>query len=330
MTARRLLACAFSIAVTLAFCARALTAQRTGTIRGKVLDPAGQPIEGAQVLAQPSSHRVVSAEDGGFALVDLQVGSYTLTVRRIGYQQAKRDIELHEGTTVTTISMVPIPRQLDSVRIRAKTEGFRFTAAVVDQNNMPVTGAEVVAMGIDNKIVTDTLGRFTIPKLFKGTLAIRIRKIGYAAYSDSYRMLSERADTLRMLRLAATLSAIEINEQSGFGNDYWAYREMDQRARWKGAMAGVVSREELDAQGKTPICSALMFTPTGGKYGMHCGIHVLLNGAWCDPVRQLFADEVETVEYFPRKSDLSGSLAARRCGPPTIVVWLRKDAKRAP
>jgi carboxypeptidase family protein len=252
-------------------------------------------------------------------------------VRRIGYQPATRDVELREGTATTTITMTSIPRQLDSVRIRAKSEGMRFSATVVDQNDQPVTGAEVVAMGIDNKIVTDSAGRFIIPKLFKGTLALRIRKMGYVAFTDSYRMLVERSDTLRMTRLATSLSTVEVKEQSGFGNDYWAYREMDQRARWKGAMAGVVAREELDAQGRIDICRALRYMPTGNKYGMTCGgAKILLNGAYCMPLtgRTFYVDEVETIEYFPRGSDLSGSIAARQCGPKTLVVWLRKDAKR--
>ncbi|MGH7655219.1 MAG: carboxypeptidase regulatory-like domain-containing protein [Gemmatimonadaceae bacterium] len=227
-----------------------------------------------------------------------------------------------------------IPQQLDSVRVRARSSTLNYSAVVLDLNNQPVAGAEVVAMGITNKLVTDSLGRFSLAGLGKAALTIRLRKMGYQATVESIRMLTDRADTIRMPRLALTLSKVEINERSGFGNDYWNYRELDQRQRWKGAMAGVVSREELDARGKQDLCDALPATPSGVKLALHndpyCkdpekGMKMLLiDGGWCRQglLSDYLAADVEMVEVLPGlgKSvnmggdNYGGSLAARGCG----------------
>jgi hypothetical protein len=151
-----------------------------------------------------------------------------------------------------------------------------------------------------------------------------------------------------MPRLAQSLGAVEIKEQSGFGNDEWVYKDLDQRTRWKGATAAAISREELAQQGAVNLCDAILATPTGSRYvaitRFNCPrtfVRVLLDGALCQQERKLTdftADEIETIEYFPRvldgnfkvPSDLSGNLAARGCPPAVFVIWLRHEAAKVP
>jgi hypothetical protein len=312
---------------------------QTGTaIHGKVVDQNGRAVESAQISLTPGARRALSFDDGTFDMPGLTAGDYVLSARRIGYQPASRAVTVRDSAMAVTITLVAIPAQLDSIHIREKLSGIRYSAVVLDQNDAPVADAEVIAIGINSNLRTDSLGRFTVPGLGRGTLAVRIRKIGYAAYFDSFRILEERADTVRMPRLAQSLTPVEVNEQSGFGRDFWAYREMQMRMAWKGAMAGAISREELNTRGKQDLCDALPGTPSGARLSLHndpnCktfprGIrNILVDGAMCRKglLSDYDADQVEFVEVMP--SDMSGSLAARRCGPPAFVIWTRKSPGR--
>ncbi len=344
---------------------RALQAQAVGDIRGRVVDQStGRAIENADVDVEPGEHRVTTLDDGAFAIVSILRGVYVLSVRRVGYEPIDVNVQVGDSATTYTIKLIPIAAQLEAIRIREKSAGIQYSGVVLDQFDVPVADAEVVAVGINSQLKTDDLGRFAVPKLGKGTLTLRIRKLGYAAYFNSFHILAERADTIRMSRLAGSLPPVEVNERSGFGSDYWAYRELEQRQSWKGAMAGAISKEELAQHGPETLCDALPGTATGATLSLHrdpfCGIYpdgavtILIDGARCvrDVLSNYHADDVELVEFYPSNQpmgnfktpkglrpptrtaasavDMSGSLAARRCDrpPPVYVIWLRHDAEK--
>ncbi len=313
-------------------------AQGTGAIQGRVVDASGRGILGAQITLAPIGRQVQSDDDGGFTFNLLREGGYVLSVRRVGYRPNTQQIVVGKERLTVSVTLEPVPTILDSVVIRERSSGLRFTGVVLDTDDQPVVNAEVVAAGITNTVKTDSLGRFLVPGLKRGTLMLRVRKMGYRAYAGSVRMLVEREDTLRMPRLSQQLSPVQIEEASGYGMDVWAYKDLDQRMRWKGMGAGAISREELDEQGRAPLCAAIPATQTAGrlmlKSGMLCGLPpqcVLIDGRTplLRSLSAMYADEVETVEYFPRKSDISGNLASRRCGStvPTFVIWMRADPR---
>jgi hypothetical protein len=319
------------VAATLLLAAVAM-GQTSGSISGRVVDESAHPIAGAQVELRPGSRRTVSDDDGRFTYRNVAPGAYAMDVRRIGYQARSMPVDVRSTDVSATITLVAIPQLLDSVRIRERDSRLRYSATVLDETGAPVPDVAVVVAGIDNKLRTDSSGHFVIPKMVRGTLMIRMRKIGYGAWFGTLRMLAEREDTLRMSRLAQTLSQVQILEQSGFGRDTFAYRDLDQRMRWKNHQASVISREELDEQGRAPLCLAMAFTPTGGRYGFHCNdrMCVILNGerrTLLSP-NAFWADQVESVEYYPSKSDWSGTLFSRDCPDPrrteVLVIWMRK------
>ncbi len=259
---RRILVAASALLVA----ATSAHAQAVGGVRGKVVDQNGRAVENAQVVLTPGSRSAVTLDDGRFAITNIPSGVYSLAVHRIGYEAATMRVGVRDSTETVTVWLIAVPAQLDAIRIQEKSLGIHYSAVVLDQNNVPVVDAEVVAMGVDDQLKTDSLGRFNVAKLGRGTLMLRIRKIGYAAYFNSFRILAERADTIRMPRLAQSLSAVVVKEQSGFGNDEWVYRDLDQRTRWKGGMAGAISREELAQQGSENLCDAMPGTPSGNHY----------------------------------------------------------------
>ena len=315
----------------------------TGIIDAKVVDQAGRGIAGAQASLAPLGRHGVSDDEGLIQFADLGPGIYMISVRRIGFEPKAARVELSASARDTvariTIAMVAIPRLLDSVRVTERVSGLRYSAVVLDQYDRPVPGAEVIAMGIKSDVVTDSAGYFSISGIGHGAVIVRARKMGYSPSLQSMRMLSDRSDTLRMVRLANSLTPVQINEASGYGLDFWAYRELQQRMAWKSPMGGAIAREELDARGKQDLCDALPGTASGARYSLHndpnCKLfprglkNLLIDGAMCRKglLSDYTADQVEMVEFMP--TDDAGSLKARRCGPPAFVIWLRKPPVRA-
>jgi hypothetical protein len=355
------------VAIAALILAPPASGQTVGAVRGKVVDQDGRAVENAVVELQGGSRRAITLDDGRFAITNLPEGVYTLAVRRIGYEPATMRVGVRDSTATVTIWLVAIPAQLDAIRIREKSLGLHYSAVVLDQNSVPVAGAEVDAIGVNDQLVTDSLGRFTVPKLGAGTLALRIRKMGYAAYFNSIRILAERADTIRMPRLAQLLSAVVVREQSGYGSDEMAYKELAQRVRWKSPTAGMISREELAQQGTVNLCEAIPLTPNGAQRvpisQRDCELkvfRVLLNGMQCQErkLTEFTADAVETIEYYPPRpsdalsakppgvrgdnrpqppgwlhggntggTDVAGTLAALSCPAEVFVIWMRPGAE---
>ena len=316
-------------------------AQGTGEIRARVLDEAGAPVVDAQVELVPGSRRALSEDDGGFAFTQVAAGSYTLQIRRIGYRPQSVKVEVGARATASpAIALVAIPRVLDSIRVFEKANGLRYTGTVLDDRSAPIEGAIVMVPGKSRELRTDAGGRFSVEGFGQGTVIARVRKIGFAPQLHTLQMANSKTDSIRMKRLAQNLSPIEVMAKSGFGKDTFVYKELDQRMRWKSEKSYVVSREEFDQQGTTDLATAIRYSVTGGRYGgtlshpMPDGC-VIINGAralkdW--PLTAFFADEVEAVEVYPPKSDVSGSIEARGCDPKqqVYVIWTRANSKRFP
>jgi len=316
-------------------------AQGTGEIRARVLDEAGAPVVDAQVELVPGSRRALSEDDGGFAFTQVAAGSYTLQIRRIGYRPQSVKVEVGARATASpAITLVAIPRVLDSIRVFEKANGLRYTGTVLDDRSAPIEGAIVMVPGKSRELRTDAGGRFSVEGFGQGTVIARVRKIGFAPQLHTLQMVNSKTDSIRMKRLAQNLSPVEVMAKSGFGKDTFVYKELDQRMRWKSEKSYVVSREEFDQQGTTDLANAIRYSVTGGRYGgtlshpMPDGC-VIINGAralkdW--PLTAFFADEVEAVEVYPPKSDVSGSIEARGCDPKqqVYVIWTRTNSKRFP
>lgn len=96
-------------------------AAQSGSISGKVTDAAtGRPIENAQVQAQLSggqAYGAISGTDGTFRVVNLPDGSYTVTVRAIGYDQKVFNGQ-RPGATITA-ALSERPTQLNQTVVTA-------------------------------------------------------------------------------------------------------------------------------------------------------------------------------------------------------------------
>ncbi len=312
-----------------------------GDIRGRATDEAGAPVVDVQLILSPGDRRALSEDDGSFVFLQLKPGSYTIDVRRIGYQP--QTVKLDVGARATAspvIKLVAIPRVLDSIRVSEKANGLRYTGVVLDERSAPMEGAIVMVPGKARELRTDANGRFSAEGFGPGTVIARVRKLGYVPQLHTVMIENSKVDSIRMKRLAQNLTPVQVTIQSGFGKDTFAYRDLDQRMRWKTEQSYVVSREEFAEQGTTDLTNAIRYSTTGGRYGgtlshpMPDGC-IIINGEralkdW--PLTAFHADEVESVEVYPPKSDVSGSLENRGCDPKkqVYVIWMRSNSTRFP
>src|SRR5215472_10143539 len=118
---RLLIACAIAVLLFAPAAFSQLTI--TGNIGGTVMDPSGQVIPGAKItLTNPSngdSRATMSSEAGGFTLIAVQPGTYSLKIEHAGFKTFQRtgivlsanehlaagDIQLQIGQVSETISV---------------------------------------------------------------------------------------------------------------------------------------------------------------------------------------------------------------------------------
>jgi hypothetical protein len=286
-------------------------------LRGRVVDENQRSIPYAQVELQPADRRIVTDQNGDFAIAIESPGTYELRVRRIGYEPARLTIQIPHKARSITITLKALPRVLDSVRIAERGPNVRYTGVVLDDFGQPVVNAHVIAAGAsDLGVRTDSSGHFRLAKAQKGSMILHIRKPGYSPYFGSLALRFDREDTLRVKRLPQGLPEAYILAESGFNRDTMAYAEMDARMRWNRATSAVATREDLDAWSTMNLCQALMRTKVAGfaelrETECHRIRCILEDGM--RPVMQRLANyaaaEVEAVEMAGR--DETGTIFAR-------------------
>ena len=92
-------------------------------IVGQVVDAeTGTPLMGARVSIIPLDRHAVTNQYGRFALPDLAVGRYGVTVQQLGFHTRQNDLEATESGSPTVLSMAPDPILLDGLEV----SGDRF------------------------------------------------------------------------------------------------------------------------------------------------------------------------------------------------------------
>ena len=134
----RKIACA---AVLLA-ATRALAAQDTGSITGKVVDPSGAVMPGVTIAATGATTGIathtVTAEDGTYTLTPLRIGAYTISAELVGFKREVRSgIELHIQERLRVDFQLQVGQISDEVVVTSQAP---FWSGSTDTTSSPFGG----------------------------------------------------------------------------------------------------------------------------------------------------------------------------------------------
>jgi hypothetical protein len=130
--------CWLSLALLLSVGTSALYAQSTtGTVVGTIKDPQGAAVTGAVVnltnVGTNAKHSTVTGDTGGYQFVNLEVGSYQLTVEATGFQKAEfNPFDLGGRETKRVDAQIQIASQTTTVNVES-------AAAVVQTDTSSVS-----------------------------------------------------------------------------------------------------------------------------------------------------------------------------------------------
>ncbi len=107
--------------------------QTTGTISGRILDDAGQPVVGAEVTATAEElsleRKAESSTEGDFRISLLPVGSYSVLIEKSGFQPAVYTFRLSVGANVPLeVTLAPGEAVTETVNVYGTASALETTA----------------------------------------------------------------------------------------------------------------------------------------------------------------------------------------------------------
>ena len=186
-------------ALTFSLGGSALLAQgTTGKVEGTVLDPAGQGVNGAQVLVVGTSMGTVTDAKGYYFINSVPAGVHTLRAQFIGMQPAEvRDIRVLAGQTMTVKFTLSTAVQIGGIQVVAEASPLVPRDQVTSKPI--VTGETIDQLPVDDIRRVLTLQAGVVESGRTQGLSIRGGRAGEAAvYVDGVEVRSVRTGGSRL------------------------------------------------------------------------------------------------------------------------------------
>jgi TonB-dependent receptor len=132
-----------------------------GSISGRVTDPSGGALVGAEVSVQPSGLTLASDAQGQYFVNDLEPGAYTLTVSYVGFAPFTKTINVAAGQVVSADAKLDVGSVSVDVLVtaeRAAGEAEEVNRQRTADNIVQVLTSDVIR-SLPNANMADALGR---------------------------------------------------------------------------------------------------------------------------------------------------------------------------
>jgi len=145
--------------------------QTAPSIRGLVVNTAGRPLAGVEIVLAGVPRTVATNAVGRFVFDSLDVREYALTARLLGYRTARAQVPARaDPPTEVEIILDLYSQQLDSVVVEGSRRGLY--GVVGNAAKQPIPGAKVeVYVGVKSQL-TDSTGRFAYPDIKPGDYVV--------------------------------------------------------------------------------------------------------------------------------------------------------------
>ena len=130
-------------------------------LSGRVVDPSGAVLQGAQVIVQPVNLSLQSDQQGEFTVRDLNTGTYHVIVSYVGFQLFEQDCTVAAGAVTRVSVQLAVASQSESILVtaeRPRGEAEAINRTRVADNILQVLSAEVIT-SLPNANVADAIGR---------------------------------------------------------------------------------------------------------------------------------------------------------------------------
>ena len=108
--------------LVLLLCALLLaTTSSAQELSGLILNPKGEPLPFASILANPGNHSSISNEKGKYAL-SLPAGTYQIQIHYLGYNALKTTVDVSSGGLQQNFKLEPQVFELNEIKINARAE----------------------------------------------------------------------------------------------------------------------------------------------------------------------------------------------------------------
>jgi hypothetical protein len=326
----------------LAFAAAEADAQSTVSvsvagpaIAGRVTSETGAPIGDVLVRVRMGARVVEARSDaaGAFRVAGLSEGSWTVSLRRIGYVADSVSVAVAGGDVTLDRQLAAAVLRLDGQVITAAWRGVR--GVVGDERYQPLAGATVEIVGREQPTPVTAEGMFALPEAAGVPLLLRVRAPGHAP-----RLVSARVPANGSIELSVLLGAEPARPASAV-----VQGDLDLRMGWASPLAAYLTREDVAQVDARDLGIVMQQSPVLQARGLRLGgpVCLFVDGVARPgfPLTSVMPESVEFIEIYPRSADRSQTLARRwppraECGPGAapgagsgvgsyVVVWTRAD-----
>ncbi len=132
-------------------CAAPSMVGQYGNVEGIISDENGISVPGATIVVTSLNKGTISDFDGRFSLIDIPVGTHTINISYLGYDNVEESVTVEVNTTSSvSIFIIPKSLELDGVEVVSYGLGSQSRALNTQKTNMNIT----------NIIATDQIGKF--------------------------------------------------------------------------------------------------------------------------------------------------------------------------